>query len=543
MGPMGGNAKGGSTVSPSQLRGMLRDGGEVAVLDAREEASFAEEHLLLATCLPLSRLELEAGRLLPRRDVRVVWCDAGEGLAERAAARLRGFGYSRVSALAGGVPAWRDGGLPVYSGVDVPSKAFAEVVEHACGTPWISAEELNRRLSRKDDVAVFDSRSFEEFHANSIPTAISAPGAELVYRVGGLVTSPDTLVVVNCGGRTRSIVGAQALISAGLPNRVVSLKDGTMGWHLAGLPVERGAERRAPAPTAEDGARASAAAQRLAERVGVRTIEPETLRRWLGERDRRCLYVLDVRSPEEYAAGHMPGAVGVAGGQLVQETENWIAVLNARVVLVDDPLLARARITAVWLRQMGWKDVVVLPWRAEADGVERGPHRSEPLGWAALDGSAAAPIGPAELNDLVGRGGAVVVDVGSSKRHRAGHVPGAHFAVRARLLQRLDRLPPASVLVLTSEDGRLARFAAAELAAATATPVRWLDGGADAWIAAGLPLEKGLERLADEPDDVWYAPRDRLANLEEGMRAYLEWEVALAEQVGRDGDSKFEMLL
>jgi len=531
-----------ATVSPFELRELLNDGGEIAVLDAREEASFAEAHLLLATCLPLSRLELDAERLLPRRDLRVVWCDDGEGLAQRAAVRLLDFGYRQVLMLAGGVSAWRDSGLPVYSGVHVPSKAFAEVVEHACGTPWISAEELNRRLAGEGEVAVFDSRSFEEFHANSIPTATSAPGAELVYRVGGLVTSPDTLVVVNCGGRTRSIVGAQALISAGLPNRVVSLKDGTMGWHLAGLPVERGSRRRAPDPGAEAGAKAAAAAERLARRIGVRTIDAGTLRQWRDERDLRSLYVLDVRSPEEYLAGHMPGAVGVAGGQLVQETENWIAALNARVVLVDDPLLARARITAVWLRQMGWKDVAVLPWRAEESGIETGAHRSEPLGWAALGASAAAPIEAAELHGLGDRG-AVVIDVSSSKRHRAGHVPGAWFAVRARLLQRLDRLPPATVFVVTSEDGRLARYAAAELAAATTTPVRWLDGGAEAWSAAGLPLEQGLERLADVADDVWYAPRDRQANREESMRAYLEWEVALADEVGRDPDCRFEILL
>ena len=165
----------------------------------------------MASCLPLSRLELIAPGLLPRRSAPIVVCDDGEGLAERAAARLIEGGYTDVSVLEGGVEAWEAAGFPVYSGVHVPSKAFAEVVEHEYGTPWISAEELAERQKSGERLAIFDSRSYEEYHSNTIPGAISVPGAELVYRFRELVPSPDTFVVVNCGGRTRSIIGAQSL--------------------------------------------------------------------------------------------------------------------------------------------------------------------------------------------------------------------------------------------------------------------------------------------------------------------------------------------
>jgi len=135
------------TVTAAQLRDRFRSGGEIAIVDAREEGSFHNRHLLMASCLPLSRLELIAPGLLPRRSAPIVVCDAGEGLAERAATRLTEGGYTDVSVLAGGVVAWEAAGLPVYSGVHVPSKAFAEVVEHECGTPWLSAEELAERTS------------------------------------------------------------------------------------------------------------------------------------------------------------------------------------------------------------------------------------------------------------------------------------------------------------------------------------------------------------------------------------------------------------
>ena len=147
------------TIAPAELRDRYRSGGEIAIVDAREDGSFHARHLLMASCLPLSRLELIAPGLLPRRSAPIVLCDAGEGLAERAAARLIKGGYTDVSVLTGGVAAWEAAGFPVYSGVHVPSKAFAEVVEHEYSTPWISAEELAQRRQRGERLAIFDSRS------------------------------------------------------------------------------------------------------------------------------------------------------------------------------------------------------------------------------------------------------------------------------------------------------------------------------------------------------------------------------------------------
>src|SRR5437763_532086 len=367
-------------ITAAELRRRYQAGGEIAIVDAREEGVFHERHLLMASCVPLSRLELIAPGLLPRRAAPVVVCDDGEGLAERAAARLREGGYTDVSVLEGGVTAWEAAGFPVYSGVHVPSKAFAEVVEHEYGTPWISAEELAERQKRGEPIAIFDSRSYEEYHSNTIPGAISVPGAELVYRFRELVPSPDTFVVVNGGGRTRSISGAQSLIDAGVPNRVVSLKDGTMAWHLAGLGVVSGATGRAPEVSAEGVAAARQRAEAVARRYGVPVIDRAKLAEWRREADRRTLYVMDVRDPAEYLAGHLPGSSMAPGGQLAQETDSWLGVWGARVVLVDDTGV-RARMTASWLRRMGW-DAAVLEGGLDGVEVERGtpaPRRTRAL--------------------------------------------------------------------------------------------------------------------------------------------------------------------
>jgi rhodanese-related sulfurtransferase len=236
-------------VDARQLKAQLHDGGEIALLDAREEGVFHARHLLLAACVPLSRLELLIDDLVPRRGVRVVWCDDGDGSALRAARRMSGLGYTDVAVLEGGISAWAAAGYRLYSGVHVPSKAFAEVVEHEAGTPWISAPDLKALIDGGANIAIFDSRSYEEYHNNSIPTATSVPGAELVYRFIDMVPTPDTMVIVNCGGRTRSIIGAQALRTPASATRLCRLR--TARWPgtwpgLRSCTARRGGRPRSP---------------------------------------------------------------------------------------------------------------------------------------------------------------------------------------------------------------------------------------------------------------------------------------------------------
>ncbi|MGZ5906437.1 MAG: rhodanese-like domain-containing protein [Reyranella sp.] len=539
----------------AELKRQLHDGGEIALLDAREEGVFHARHLLLASCVPLSRLELLVDDLVPRRATRVVWCDdghrGGDGSAPRAAHRMSGLGYSDVAVLQGGIAAWEAAGYRLYSGVHVPSKAFAEVVEHEAGTPWISAPDLKALIDGGADIAIFDSRSYEEYHNNSIPTATSVPGAELVYRFTDMVPSPDTTVIVNCGGRTRSIIGAQALRNAGFRNRIMSLKDGTMAWHLAGFEVVKGATRR-QAEVSEAGRQAALeAASRVAARCDIRRIDKTTLAAWRGETG-RTLYLLDVRTPEEYRAGHLAGARSAPGGQLVQETDAHIATWNARVVLVDDNGV-RATMTASWLRQMGFNDVAVLADDGSDGDWTSGPHVPRVLG---LDPAApVAGVGPAALREGLAAGRMVVVDLDTSRTYAQGHIPGAWFAIRSRLTQDLAKLPKAEApkfeaIVLTSPDGALARLAAADLATATiaatgataAAPILVLEGGTEAWAKAGLPIETGASHMASEPVDVVLSARERGVGREEAMREYLAWEIDLVHQMAEDDDQRFRVV-
>ena len=358
------------SIDARALRARIMGTGELALIDVREASAYAKGHILYAASLPLARLELLAERALPRRSVPIVVCDGGEGLAARAAARLTDSGYCDVRVLEGGVEAWAARGGILFSGTNVPSKAFGEHVEHIEGTPSLSAEELDSLVKSGEDVLILDSRPMDEYRAHSIPGGICVPGAELAYRVHDLRRSPDTHVVVNCAGRTRSIIGAQSLINAGVVN-VTSLRNGTMGWHLAGLELAFDADERYP-PLSETGRdEAGRSAARVAERFGVRYLERAAFEAWRRERDERTLYVFDVRSPEEYEAGHLPGSRCAPGGQLVQETDVYAPVLGSRVVLVDDDGV-RATMTASWLNQMGGREVAVLENALETGELEQG---------------------------------------------------------------------------------------------------------------------------------------------------------------------------
>lgn len=517
---------------------------EIAILDAREQGVYFDSHLFHASSVPLSNLELLLPTLVPRRSTRVVWCDDGfgsegsypNGLAEEAAARSSAMGWTNVSVLTDGTTGWAEAGGELYSGVNVPSKAFGEFVEHEYGTPRMPAAEVKALIDGDADMVILDSRPMPEFTNMSIPTGTDCPGAELVHRVKEMVSSPDTLVVVNCAGRTRSIIGCQSLVNAGLENRVVALENGTMGWELAGYEVARGQTVHAPDPSSESQVWSRSAAARVGEQFGVRSIEFSDLATWQADPE-RTTYLLDVRTPEEFATGHLAGSQSAPGGQLVQATDEYVGTRNARLVLVDDDGV-RATMTASWLRQLGWADAVVL------DAALDGGQALTKVGVVQRAGVPVVAISPKDLSARLAEAthDITVLDLGTSLKYRKkGHIPGAWWGVRSRLDQARQAIGGASVLVLASSDGLVAALAAPE--AALLWPdatILVLEGGNRAWNHEGHDMEPGFTRPTTDANDVWYKPYDHDDGVPaEHMQNYLTWEIALVEQLDRDPTVSF----
>jgi len=541
-------------IPPAAVRSALRTRTEIALLDVRQESRFAQGHPLFAASFPVAHLEAQATERLPRRTVPVVVYGDGDGDAAAAARRLRELGYTEVSLLADGLAGWTADGGELFEDVNAPSKAFGELVAETAGTPSLPADKVATLLRHGTEVTAYgnavsggtapvvvvDARRFDEYATMSIPTAISVPGAELALRVRALAPDRATTVVVNCAGRTRSIIGTQSLINAGLPNRIVALRNGTIGWTLAGLDLEHGQARRAPDVSPETARQAAAAGWAVADRAGVRRLADRELRSLDGAS--RTIYRFDVRTPEEYQNGHRSGFRSAPGGQLVQETDWYAPVRGALIVLADDGG-GRAAMTASWLAQMGW-DVAV----AEAPPADTAAADSD----GANSGGAGRPPAPdvplaepAAVADWLRAGQAGVVDLDTSRRFLAGHVPGAAWALRADLSrpELLDRLGRTDRLVVTSSDGYLAAWAAADLSAAAGrTQVLALAGGTQGWAGSGRPLESGQGEMLSPALDVYRRPYEGTGIDPDVMQAYLDWEYGLVAQLGRDGTHGFWVL-
>ncbi|MEM7428421.1 MAG: rhodanese-like domain-containing protein [Pseudomonadota bacterium] len=498
-------------ISVAELCARFDGSDEFALIDPREEGIFTRAHLLGASNLPLSRLELLIGKTVPRLDTEIVLTDDGDNVAVRTASVLSGLGYTNIRQLAGGLAAWSVAGFHLFSGVNIIGKAFGEYLEHTAGTPSIRPEDLKDRLERGENVFLLDSRTPAE-HANfCIPGALSCPNGEMVYRA--LPAIPEgAAVVVHCAGRTRSILGAQTLIEAGAAGEVVALENGTIDWEFAGLDLEHGASRpldkpeAAPLPTA----------RALADAQGVEEITADRLLSWRTESD-RTLCLLDVRGKEEFAAGHLAGARHAPGGQLVQNVDRYLVVRNALTVLVDDDGV-RARASAYWLSRMGYRNVFTLT----ASGTNKPPR------------AAAGLPQSVSVDDVVGNPEWVVADVRTSVSYRRGHVPGAWFLTRAYLARDEGNLPAGSIVLVGADAGYVALIAA-DLQA-LGREVFCLEGGMNAWCAAEKPVETGLTALASAPDDMHVngGDLDDPAQAAREYRRYLDWEIGLIDMMPGD---------
>jgi rhodanese-related sulfurtransferase len=512
-----------TTVRPDELAALM--GGSVphAALDLRERAAYERGHIYWSTSLPRRLLETRLPGLVTAKATPIALIDEDGSLAELARPTLVAMGYTDVRTLAGGLAAWRAAQRPLVQGLNVPSKVFGERALHEWKTPQLTCPELAERIKRGDDMVIVDSRTPEEYHRGCIPGSVSMPGGELVLRIGELVKRPDQTIIVHCGGRTRSYIGAESLRRMGLPNPIIALENGTMGWQLAGLELERGAERWAPPITPKGREVAAEVATRVAQADDLRGINAAELKAMQGRQGEENLYVFDVRTTDEYAAGHVAGAVWAPGGQAVQAIDDYLAVRGAQIVFVCDDG-SRAALSTAWYKRLGFPKIAYLEgglpaWQAAGGALETGHPTLAPWGIEAARKDA-APVAPGDL------GGAVVISVDPSDAYGKAHLPGAAWICRSRLERKIGAFAPdkSQTVVVTCADGVQSAFAAATLSRLGYGKARALAGGVRAWQATGRPVESGPTRLADETDDVVQKPYERGRA---AMEAYLRWEEAL----------------
>jgi rhodanese-related sulfurtransferase len=515
-------------VSPEALQQLLEGTAQFALIDVREAGEYNSSHIPGASLIARRQLEFLMPQAVPFTGSHIVLCDDDGRRAQLAAATLECLGYTHVSVLEGGINRWVTHGYATEWGSNVPSKDFGEKVEVVHHVPEIDATELHERLERGDKLVILDTRTPEEYRRFCIPGGRSVPGGELPLRITDITKnlSKDTTIIVNCAGRTRSIIGTRVLQRMGVPN-VYGLKNGTSGWVLAGHQLETGADRvQLPHPSPEAVAAAEDYAAKLAAEDGVRYLDVPALQSMMERRQRETVYCVDVRTAEEYAAGHIPGFRWFPGGQAVQRSDDVAVVKNSPVVFACDGK-ARATYAASWYRQMGFQQVYAVDggtvaWAADGHALEKGLPEELPAGYADAHRMVTL-VSPQELRTSQP---AAVIFVDTSQDFARGHVPGARWVPRGWLELWIGDIVPSkdTPLTITCLDGRSSVLAAATLKELGYQHTSVLDGGMVAWQQAGLPVEKGLSGVMAPPTDVVLSGPDR--NFAD-MQNYLRWEEAL----------------
>ncbi len=514
------------TISCEQAAALAASESLFAVFDVRERGEYNDCQIANTTSLPRRQIEFRIAELVPGRTIPIVVYDEGGRRAELAAERLAALGYEQVSLLRGGLSAWRSEGRETVSGVNVPSKAFGEKVHHDRNVPDLSPEELKSLIDGDADLTILDMRTPEEYGRFCIPGGLNVPGGDLILWAEELRHKPA--VIVNCAGRTRSIIGAAGLRRLGL-NNVRALRNGTMGWVLAGFQLETKPARRGPAAHLESRAQAVATALSIAAEEKLAWKGVEDLAGLIGKTHEGVVYVIDVRSEEEYAAGHIAGSINVPGGQAVQRADDFVAVRNATIVFISNES-ARAVMAAYWYRQMGFKNAQVLQgglkaWKASGKLLLAGASDEKPLGLDRAQREAWF-VSANMLPDRI-KNGDLIVDVGTSLEFERAHVPGARWISRGWIDIKMPELFPdrGRHIVLTCPDGRHSVFAARELTAIGYRNVSVLDGGLEDWLAMDYRTESGLHDCLVPPNDVVLSPSIR--GNKEDMQKYLAWELKL----------------
>jgi len=515
-------------IEASALRERLQQSGELAFIDVREAGEFGHGHALLAANLPLSELEVKAIRTIPRLSTPVIVQDQdGGSRAGHAIARLQQLGYSNLSLARGGVDSWQLAGYSLFQGVNVPSKAFSEWTELQAHTPAISAEQVYRWQQDGKPFLLLDGRTAQEFRQHHIPGAIHCPNAELVDWLVSQSLPDDLPVIITCAGRTRGIIGAQSLIDAGIRQPVAALAGGTQAWRIAGLPLNQNIEQ---SPTFEAGSTLVSVPAFPGDVIP--SVSADEFDLWRNNPD-MTTFLFDVRSPQEYRLGSLPGAIGVPGGQLIQTIDEHVATRGARIVLFD-PTGSRGRITAWWLYQLGWSVSLY-----QGDNLPA----SEPVRQRSLDElfpgvttlSAAAAL--ASFTPEV-----QLLSADPSRYYLDHHIAGARWINRAQLAQQAQQLEADKPVWIFAAQTALAWAIAWDLQQDHGIQARVIRGDVTAWQQAGWSLASDGQLSESQRIDFLFWLHDRHSGNLQASRDYLTWEAGLPAAIEREGLHGFRRL-
>lgn len=538
-------------ITAVDLKRLLSTHQEFALIDIREHGQYGESHLFFAVSIPFSALEYRFKELAPRvKTPIVIYANAQqEALLHQAVVHLNTMGYEDVRVLDGGIEAWQAAGFNTFAGVNLPSKTFGELAEHAYKTPHLSAHALHDLLNDPEaNVLVLDGRPVTEYKKMNIPGAACCPNGELALRAAQMVKDDNTTIVINCAGRTRSIIGAQSLINFGIKNPVYALENGTQGWYLEDYALEHGSNRLYPSQIDEPlTQQLQVKGKALIERFELANLTVNEFNTMLTEESDTTFYLCDVRTKEEFDASKWPAIVRhTPGGQLIQATDEFIGVKNATLVLLDTDGI-RAPLVASWLKQLGWKVYLLAPQSADDLSLLKADY------WALNQASYSTELRhcttltATALDDFISSQPELLVfDTRNSIDFRKQHLSTSHWLNRAhlpaqnKLAKTLLQAPKETPILLMGDKPFINELLAQDLEGLGFKTLYLAVVTSDFFDNTKL-LIKSDETVLDDDDciDYLFFVHDRHHGNKAAAIQYLKWETDLISQVDEQEKSYF----
>lgn len=514
-------------IDADQLRDELAHGSNFAFIDVNERGEYIVGHIPSAVNIERGTFDDRLSTLVPGKDTQLLLTCA-DGRRSTSAARVASqLGYTKIAVLSGGNAGWIAAGHELEFGDNTFGKRYGEQVLAQSGVELVSPEELDS-LQQAGDVVIFDVRMEHEYlDEGHLQGAINTPGAHVAPYVFALRENAesDFTVVLNCAGRTRSIIAAEKLMQLGVEN-VVALRNGTMAWLLADRELNVGhTATRSIDVSAQAQTSLREAVQQLAATEGVPSISVADLHRSLDER--QPIFVLDVRSREEAEQNILPGAQWCPEGQLTNFLDNFVAVRDATIVCYSNNQ-TRAILSARTLRGMGCPNAVWLEGGFDAWVAAGNPATQLP---AAPEWDDPSFIEVESLGEELPH---EVVDIRRMSAFMSGHIPGSVYIPHGLLeFDAPARITAGAPVLVISDDPRQARRAIATVSNLGFKSVHALSGGISAWEESGRETATGmgdntidLIAAREEADLVGHGPlelrRDRA-----DMERYLRWEIEL----------------
>ena len=517
-------------ITPETVRSWISDKEEVAFIDVREIGQHTNGHPFFSISIPYSLFEFNIKILVPNKQTRVILIDNNNGISDLVYNIAHQMGYSNISIIEGGVEEWVSAGYKLFDGINVPSKSFGELIEKYFHTPSITAKELAQKQKNNENYIVIDGRPFLEYNKMSIPKSICCPNAELFYRVSSHIKDMNTEIIINCAGRTRSIIGAQTLINFGIKNKVKALENGTQGWFLSELSLEHNKNKYLEVlPNDIETQQLQNKVLKLTNDLNIDLIDLKKAQELIIDK-KKSTFIFDVTTSKTISI--TPGTImNVPGGQLIQATDKYIGVWKATVILVDDGDLIRAGTTSFWLKKMGYEVYI----------LKEGLLKAQTLKFTKEIDHKLIDLDFINLEDLVKIKKQILYDIRSSKDFCKMRIKNSIWLNRAHLYRKKTKTD--DPIIIITDNLEKASLIVKDLKqkdkGAIIKVYKWNQNEITSYPSV---IDVTIETLSEQNNiDFNFHTHMRHDGNKEHAKQYLEWEINLVSKMDKQELSFFKL--